>query len=195
MTTATITTMIHPDILMVWTMIYSIKNHNEKLQRRRARLLKRLDWSNLLERDRLFLKRALRMDFESLHKPVSILSDTLEPDKWHGDCRGGLIKTNLCLFATIRWLAGGSYLDIAALFDLSVPYFYSIVYQTMLAIIESKHPDLDNSKFSNTDDECGEASADFEEIRYSGAIKNCVSVIGGYLLSIITPSKNEVGNV
>jgi hypothetical protein len=127
MTTATITTMIHPDILMVFAMINSIKNRNGKLQRRRARLLKRLDWSNLLERDRLFLKRALCMDLEFFDKLVSILSDTLERDKWHGDCHGGLIKPNLCLFATIRWLAGGSYLDIAVLLGVSVPYFYSIV--------------------------------------------------------------------
>jgi hypothetical protein len=32
----------------------------------------------------------------------------------------------LCLFATIRWLAGGSYLDIAALLGVSVKCFYSL---------------------------------------------------------------------
>jgi hypothetical protein len=125
------------------------------------------------------LKRALRMDLESFDKLVSILSDTLERDKWHGDCRGGQIKPDLCLFATICWLAGGSYLDNSALLGVSVPYFYSIVYRTIFAIIESKHPDLDNIKFPKTDDECAAASSDFEEISYSGATKNCVSVIYG----------------
>jgi hypothetical protein len=50
----------------------------------------------------------------------------------------------------------------------------------MLAIVNSKNPDLDNIQFPKTDDECAGASADFEEIIYSGAIKNCVSVIDGY---------------
>ena len=61
------------------------------------------------------MKRALRMDLESFDKLVSILSDTLKRDTKQGDRRGGAINPTLCLFATIRWLAGGSYLDIAAL--------------------------------------------------------------------------------
>jgi hypothetical protein len=60
-----------------------------------------------LESDRIFLKRALRMDLESFDKLVSIISDTLECDIMQGDRRGGAIKPTLCMFATIRWLAGG----------------------------------------------------------------------------------------
>ena len=181
--------MIHPDIIMLFGMIASFQNRNRKRQRRRARLLKRLDWSSLLERDRHFMKRALRMDLESFDKLVSILSDTLKRDTKQGDRRGGAINPTLCLFATIRWLAGGSYLDIAALLGVSVQCFYSIVWRTIKAIIESKHPDLDNIKFPKTHDECAVAAADFKESSYHGAIKNCVSVIDGYLHSITTPQQ------
>ena len=112
--------MIHPDIIMLFGMIASFQNRNRKRQRRRARLLKRLDWSTLLERDRHFMKCALRMDLESFDKLVSILSDTLKRDNMQGDRHGRAIKPTLCLFATIRWLAGGSYLDITALLGVSV---------------------------------------------------------------------------
>jgi DDE superfamily endonuclease len=141
------------------------------------------------------LKRALRMDFESFEKLVYILSDTLKRDMKQGDRRGGAIKPIMCVFATIRWLAGGSYLDIAALLGVSVQCFYSIVSRTIQAIIESKHPDLDNIKFPKTKEECAITAADFKEITYHEAINNCVSAIDGYLLSIITPSASEVGNV
>ena len=187
--------MIHPDILMLLGLISSYRNRNRKQKRRRAKLLKRLNWTTMLERDEIFLKRALRMDLESFNKLVSILSDNLKRDSKQGDRRGGAIRPNLCLFATIRWLAGGSYLDIATLLGVSVKCFYSIVWTTIIAILESKHPDLDNIKFPKTSDECAVAAADFKDISYHGAINNCVAAVDGYLLSIVTPSANEVGNV
>ena len=88
---------------------------------------------------------------------------------------------------TIRWLAGGSYLDIAALLGISVKSFYSIVWRTIYAILASKHPALDNMKFPQTKTECAVAAADFQAKSYGGAINNCVAVVDGYLLSITTP--------
>jgi DDE superfamily endonuclease len=111
-----------------------------------------------------------------------------------GDRRGGAINPILCVFDTIRWLAGGSYLDFADLMGVSVKSFYSIVSGTIQAIIDSKHPDLDNIKFPKTRDECAVDAADFKVVSYHEAIKNVVSAIDGYLISIITPSANEVGN-
>lgn len=149
----------------------------------------------MLERDEIFLKRALRTDLESFNKLVSILSDDLKRDSKQGDRRGGAISPILRLFATIRWLAGGSYLDIAVILGVSVQHFYSIVWTTIIAILESKHPDLDNIKFPKSSDECAAAAADFKDISFRGAVNNCVAAVDGYLLSIITPSANEVGNV
>ena len=92
-------------------------------------------------------------------------------------------------------MAGGSYLDVAALLGVSVKSFYSIVWRTIHAIIQSKDPNLDNIKFPETQDECAAAAADFKNISRRGAICNCVTAVDGYLLSIITPSAKEVGNV
>jgi hypothetical protein len=86
-------------------------------------------------------------------------------------------------------------LDIAAFIGVSVKCFYSIVSKTIQTIIESNHQDIDNIKFSKIKEECAVAAADLKEISYHEAINNCVSAIDGYLLSIITPSANEVGNV
>jgi hypothetical protein len=101
--------MIKPDFLTIFHLIFAFQNRNRKRQRRRARLLNRLDWNTLLERDCQFLKRALRMDIESFDKLVGIISDTLKRNMKQGDRRGGAIKPILCVFAIVQF--GGLLVD------------------------------------------------------------------------------------
>jgi hypothetical protein len=68
------------------------------------------------------------MNVESFDKLVLILSDVLIRDERQGRRRGGAIPPHLCVLATIRWLSGGTYLDIAT--NVYSP-FESLVGQSM----------------------------------------------------------------
>ena len=114
----------------------------------------------------------------------------LVPDAKMGALRGGIIIPELQLYATIRYLAGGSYSDIASFCGFSVPSFYAILWRTIHAINMVIAVD-----FPSSPEECAALAADFERISYSGVISNCVGVIDGYLLQILTPAKKHARNV
>jgi DDE superfamily endonuclease len=116
----------------------------------------------------------------------------LEVDNDKADSRGGPILPELCLFCTLRWLAGGCYLDIFALTKVSIPSFYRVVYRTLRLIIECKALEI---KFPKTIQECKAAAEGFRNISHKEAITNCIGCADGYLLRIYTPPKSLAGNV
>ncbi|KAG7352898.1 hypothetical protein IV203_008946 [Nitzschia inconspicua] len=135
------------------------------------------------------------MSVESFTNLVETLGDALNVDEHQGRRRGGHIEPALRLFCTIRWLAGGSYLDIAGLVGVSSSRLYQIIDKTIHAIATSSEPALDNIRFPKTTEECEAAAGEFLAISRGSAVSNCVSVHDGYLLRIQTPSAGEVGNV
>lgn len=106
--------------------------------------------------------------------------------------RGGMITPELCVFITIRYLAGGSYFDISYFTGISKASFYSCVWRTIKAINQCK--DLAIS-FPKGMEELASAAEGFESISTQACFTNVVGVIDGYHLQTITPPKNEVGNV
>jgi hypothetical protein len=98
----------------------------------------------------------------------------------------------LALYATLRYLAGGSYSDIHFFTGISTSSFYRVLWKTIHAINQCNELEI---KFPQTTDEVLNAASCFQKISYNGCIWNCVSVIDGYHLEIQTPSKKEVGNV
>ena len=58
------------------------------------------------------LRRHLRMSDSSFLRLLSLFRDKLEVDRQMGSQRGGAILPELCLYACLRYLAGGSYSDI-----------------------------------------------------------------------------------
>jgi hypothetical protein len=155
----------------------------------------RLMWADYIERhsrrDRTFTRR-LRMNLESFNKLLELIREDLLVNQKMADLRGGPIIPELCLFCTVRWLAGGSYLDIIDITGISVASFYRIVWKTCKAIVES--PDLE-MRLPETPEECKVAAAGFRSISYKEAIANCVGVLDGYLLKINSPRKAEAKNV
>ena len=136
-------------------------------------------------------RRHLRMTHESF----VILLDKIRPhlpvpDEQMGALRGGIILPELRLYATIRYLAGGSYSDICFFCGISVAAFYSSVWTTINAInkaIEIKFPSLP--------EDCANLASGFESVSHDGVIKNCVGAVDGYLLAIHTPRKKHAKNV
>jgi len=67
-----------------------------------------------------------------------------------------------------------------------------VVWKTIDAINACKELDI---HFPQTLEECKAAAAGFESISTSRVITNCVTVVDGFLLKIVTPAQSIVGNV
>ena len=104
--------------------------------------------------------------------------------------RGGQITLELHLYATIRYLAGGSYSDICVFYGISVLSFYCILWWTIHAINKAI-----KINFPSTAEDSALLAAGFEDISHCGVIKYCIGVLDEYLLPIFTPRKCHAKNV
>jgi hypothetical protein len=103
-----------------------------------------------------------------------------------------VIATEIALHCLLRYLAGGSYLDIRLSAGISVPSFYRIVHVCINAIVKCE--DLSFS-FPSTDDELQEIADGFRALSTKEVINGCVGCLDGLLLKVRTPSSKETGNV
>jgi hypothetical protein len=161
--------------------------------RGKSKFQQRLNWDAFVDKykDKPLFRRHLRMSYDSFCTLLHLIRDHLDnTDDKMASLRGGKIIIELHLYATIRYLAGGSYSDICVFCGVSVASFYCIVWRTIHAINKAI-----SVKFPSTAEECGNLAAGFEKISHRGVIKNCVGVLDGYLLAITTPRKNEAKNV
>ena len=164
----------------------------EREPRQPSLFVQRLNWERFIGKykNTAFLRRHLRMKYESFKYLLSLIKDKLVLDEKMANKRGGVIIPEIHLYATIRYLGGASYSDVCVFCGISVPSFYTIVWRTIKTInlvLEVKFP--------NTPEECAVAAADFQSVSYGGIIRNCVSAVDGYLLAITTPPKKYAKNV
>ena len=164
------------------------------VNRNRSLIEQRLVWDEYSARhqQRGTLLRRLRMRKDSFDKLVLLLADDLVVDEAAASKRGGAIIPEICLYCTLRYLAGGSYLDVSDIAGISQSSFYRVVWKTITAI--SKCSAL-RITFPKTNEEIAAAIAGFASVSQDGAIHNCAGVVDGYLLRIRVPSKKEVKNV
>jgi len=102
------------------------------------------------------------------------------------------ITVEIMCICLLRWLSGGSYLDIRLSAGINPAKFYSCVYKCIDAILESA--DL-AYKFPSTEKEVDEAAQGFESLSTHVGIKGCVACLDGYFLQIKVPASGETGNV
>jgi hypothetical protein len=164
------------------------------VQRSRSLMEQRLIWNEYCSRHhrRGTLKRRLRMGKASFEKLVVLLQDKLSVNHTAADKRGGAIIPEICVYCTLRYLAGGSYLDISDIAGVSQSSFYRVVWKTITAIVQCSALKI---QFPKTKEEVTSAIEGFAGISTGGVIKNCAGVVDGYLLRILVPSKSEVKNV
>jgi hypothetical protein len=62
-----------------------------------------------------------------------ILRESLERDPEMAELRGGYITPDTCVFMTLRWLAGGSYVDIMLATGIKKPSYV----QALEAVVET----------------------------------------------------------
>ena len=143
-----------------------------------------------LEQDNDF-ERMIRMPYSSFQKLVSLLrQELLTSARTSRRCQP--LLPEVMVFCTIRYLAGGSYLDVKRLIGISSASFYACIMKTVVAVVQC--PEL-AIKFPETHREFQKLASDFQQKSYSGIISNCVGALDGYLLCTITPVRRIVGNV
>ena len=87
----------------------------DKEPRQKSKFQQRLLWDEFVRnhKDRPLLRRHLRMSYESFCVLLNVIQDHMvERDEEMGALRGGHISIELHLYATLCYLAGGSYSDI-----------------------------------------------------------------------------------
>jgi hypothetical protein len=170
------------------------KRKGPKKKRNASTFDQRLSWSVFCQKHVLrgSFKRRLRMTKESFDKLLSFIYEDLLVKEVMAEMRGGSIIPEICLYCTLRWLAGGSYLDVTDVAGISQPSFYRVVWKTIYAIV--KAPEL-SIKWPKTGQEIRDAISGFTSISDNGVISNCAGVGDGFLLRIRVPNKKEVGNV
>lgn len=113
------------------------KIRNQRISRRPRRIYRRLNWEthwNESINDPSF-ERDLRMKPASFVKLVDILKDSLQVDSKMAGLRGGEVSLPLCVYLTIRYLAGAPYIDIMRFLGISPVTFYRCLHKTLRAIV------------------------------------------------------------
>ena len=104
------------------------------------------------------------------------------PDKLQSQRRTGVqpISIQCMLQMTLRWVAGGSYIDIRIVAGVSVSFFYSTVHKIITAITKAL-----SMHFPVAPNELVSASRDFASISTRGLITGCVAAVDGYIFLLI----------
>jgi hypothetical protein len=137
-------------------------------------------------------RRSIRMKLESFNRLLAIIHDDITVDELQASRKGTPILPELCLYCTIRYLAGASYLDIRFFTGISVASIFRVIWKTIKALVASESLKI---QFPASPEELKNAAAGFENVSTGGCISNCVSVIDGYHLEIQTPPKKYAKNV
>jgi hypothetical protein len=158
--------------------------------------VQRMDWVEHRDRQirRGAFNRMYRMSVDAFNELVELLREALSVNVHMADVRSraGVIIPEIRVHCLIRYLSGGSYLDIAAVVNIHHSTFYAIIWSTCKAI--NACSDLGFS-FPETLPELQEASDGFESISTHGVMRGCIGAIDGWLCPMIVPPRALVGNV
>lgn len=159
----------------------------------------RLEWdlhvTQLMEEGPNAFVRLYRMQYASFVKLCRLVEPFVSIDPRMSKVRTGgksPITVEIILHCLLRWLGGGSYLDIRISAGISVTSFYRCIHASMEAILVCERLSI---HFPTTDEELEIAANDFKSLSTAGVIDGCVACIDGILLRIQTPSPSETGNV
>jgi len=168
-----------------------------KKERKAFYVRERIEWEKhvqkLAEEGTEAFLRMYRMEYRSFMKLCTIISPKILVNfemAWRRIGKEG-ITIEIMLHCLLRWLAGGSYIDIRLSAGIIPAHFYTSVYKCMDAILSSEELSY---KFPGTAKELEKAAQGFELLSTQAAIKGCVACLDGYLLQIKVPSSNETGN-
>jgi hypothetical protein len=129
--------------------------------------MQRVNWRRHKQRmiSRGHFRRMYRMNHDAFDKLVQILDSALRSDntKAYNRSPAGPIISEIRLHCLLRYLAGGSYLDICALVHIPHSTFYYLLWQTCDAVCDC--PEL-KLIFPTTREQLQTASLGFESISF-----------------------------
>ena len=130
------------------------------------------------------------MSFRLFEKLVGLLQESLVVQQDMAALWGGAILPELCVYVTLWYLAGGSYTNtpIFYLVGISQPSFCHVLWKTIKAI--NNCPKL-RITWPHTKERQLECATGFTSISTNCALWDCVTVLDGYHLQTITPSKKK----
>jgi hypothetical protein len=139
-------------------------------------------------------RRFYRMSYASFVKLCTWINPFLTVDNKMSRIRTGKgpISMEIALHCLLRWLSGGSYLDIRLSAGISKASFYRVVYECATAILQAEQLQY---SFPSSNDELNQDCSDFKAISSNGVIDGCVACLDGMLLQIQTPTAAETGHV
>lgn len=139
-------------------------------------------------------RRMYRMRHESFIKLTGYVRPILEKDEKMSKIRTnkGPITVEIILHCYLRWLAGGSYLDIRISAGISIASFYRCLHSCAEAILTVKELAY---HFPATTRELRRTAKDFKKISSYGLIDGCIGCLDGLLLKIQVPSSKDCGHV
>lgn len=137
-------------------------------------------------------ERWIRMKRSSFVRLTNMLRHQLSHDFDGNELRRGVISPEMCVFMTLRYLAGHNYLCIKFSVSVSKSCHYHIVNKTLAAICDCQQLAI---AFPSTKEDCERIAEGFQNVSTKAAIVNCVGAVDGYLLAIQAPSAREVSNV
>jgi nuclease HARBI1 len=136
--------------------------------------------------ERMFL-RIFRIQRDSFHRLIFILAEH------HASFVSGKISPAAKLSMTLRFLGGGSYIDIAWAHRVAHSTFYACVWETVSAILDS--PEVGSIHFPCSDEDgqyLREQSLVFS--RGISPISGCIAALDGIAIKIAEPSSSDVSN-
>jgi hypothetical protein len=134
------------------------------------------------------------MSYCSFQKLLAMLRPSLMVNSWKSRVQTNTapIYAEIILHCTLRFLVGGSYLDIICNAGLSRTAFYSSIYKGIDAI--NRCPDL-ALKLPRSLEELCNAADEFISLSRDQLLNGCVLALDGWLCQIKIPGSNKTSNV
>jgi hypothetical protein len=136
-----------------------------------------------------FFRRFFRMDRETFEELLSLVEDKLKKDEGKAKNSSGMsVQPCVKLCLAIRYLSGGSYLDLAFSFDVAYKSVMTYVWEVFEVIDEA----LNNINFPMDDEEkLKDLEAGFSKLS-KGCFKGTVAAGDGVVFRMHRPAKEAV---
>jgi hypothetical protein len=155
----------------------------------------RLDWTRRVQQlqEEGTFDRTYRMSLMAFNILLGHLRDDLTVDFAHATSSTGVdpIEPEIVLHCLIRWLAGGSYLDIRDAAEISVPSFYRVLHKVLGAVLRC---DALRMAFPSSTTAIETTAARFTACSSFGVMNGCIGCLNGMLCRVKTPSRCETRN-
>ena len=174
----------------------AILAENTNRQRKRKWHHKRFNWAKHLRklRHEQAFSRTYRMSLPAFCKLLDLLRDDFDvmtATQHGGYHEADAVEPELIMAIAIRWLAGGSYVDIRHEYGCSVASVFRFRDMFMDAVLNCKALDI---IFPDTDEDLKATESRFNKKSSDRIMVGCVGAIDGLFVKVCRPSRKDCGN-